>query len=101
VRQLRETAVAQLRAWGEAGATVLFGTDVGAVEADPAPEFALMREAGMSFAQILDSLTTAPARCFGAANHSGRIAQGFDADLTVFATPFDVRYTLRGGQIIG
>jgi imidazolonepropionase-like amidohydrolase len=100
VRQLRETAVTQLRAWLEGGAPVLFGTDVGAVDADPAPEFALMREAGMSFAQILNSLTTAPAQRFGCADRSGRIAQGYDADVAVFATPFDVRYTIRSGRVV-
>lgn len=100
VRQLRESAVAQLRAWIASGASVLFGTDHGAVDADPAPEFALMREAGMTFAQILDSLTTAPARRFGGSHSNGRIAPGFEADLTVFATPFDVRYTIRKGRVI-
>lgn len=100
VRQLRENAVAQLRAWLDAGATVLFGTDLGAVEPDPAPEFALMRHAGMSFAQILDSLTAAPARQFGCESTSGRIAPGYDADVTVFSTPFDVRYTICAGRIV-
>lgn len=100
VRQLRGNAIAQLRAWVDAGATVLFGTDLGAVEPDPEPEFALMRQAGMSFAQLLDSLTTAPARQFGYAATSGRIAPGYDADVTVFSTPFDVRYTIRAGRIV-
>jgi imidazolonepropionase-like amidohydrolase len=100
VRQLRENAIAQLRAWLDMGATVLFGTDLGAVEPDPAPEFALMRQAGMSFAQILDSLTAAPARQFGYEATSGRIAPGYDADVTVFSTPFDVRYTIRAGCIV-
>jgi imidazolonepropionase-like amidohydrolase len=100
VRQLRESAVTQLRAWIESGGSVLFGTDHGAVEPDPAPEFALMREAGMSFAQILDSLTTAPARRFGAQHTQGRVAAGYAADLTVFSTPFDVRYAIRVGRVI-
>lgn len=100
VRQLRDNAIAQLREWLDAGATVLFGTDLGAVEPDPEPEFALMRQAGMSFAQLLDSLTTAPARQFGYEATSGRIAPGYDADVTVFSTPFDVRYTIRAGRIV-
>ncbi|HKU67843.1 MAG TPA: amidohydrolase family protein [Candidatus Baltobacteraceae bacterium] len=100
VRHVHETAVAQLRAWLDAGAAVLFGTDVGAVEADPAPEFAMMREAGMTFAQILDSLTTAPAKRFARARKCGRIAAGYEADVTVFLTPFEVRYTIRGGRVV-
>src|SRR4030095_12218683 len=51
----------QLRAWQTAGGTVLFGTDAGAVPADPSEEYALMAEAGLSFRPILASLTTAPA----------------------------------------
>lgn len=100
VRQLRENAVQQLRAWIDAGCEVLFGTDLGAVEPDPAPEFALMREAGMTFPQILASLTTAPAKRFGVDAACGRIEPGFAADLTVFETPFDIRYTIRQGQVI-
>jgi dihydroorotase-like cyclic amidohydrolase len=54
----------------------------------------------MSFAQILDSLTTAPARRFGAQHTQGRVAAGYAADLTVFSTPFDVRYAIRVGRVI-
>lgn len=99
VHALEETAVEQLRAWNAAGCAVLFGTDYGAVGADPSREFALMRAAGMTFAQILDALTTAPAKRFGNAR-SGRIASGFEADIVAFATPFDVRYTIRRGRIL-
>ncbi len=42
-----------------------------------------MADAGMTFAQILASLTTNPAQRFGYASHSGRIAPGMDADLVV------------------
>lgn len=99
VRSLEETAAGQLRAWLDAGAAVLFGTDYGAVAADPAPEFALMRRAGMSFPQILASLTTEPAKRFGQ-NDAGRIAPGLQADVAVFETPFTVRYTLRRGRVL-
>ena len=99
VRSLEETAVEQLRAWLDAGAAVLFGTDYGAVGADPAPEFELMRRAGMSFSQILASLTTEPAKRFGKGD-CGRIAAGFQADITAFATPFDVKCTIRSGRIV-
>lgn len=42
-----------------------------------------MARAGMTFQQILASLTTNPATRFGYASHSGRIAKGMAADLVV------------------
>jgi imidazolonepropionase-like amidohydrolase len=75
---------AELRAFSQADCEVLFGTDVGYTDHyDTAMEYTLMSRAGMSFPQILASLTTAPARRFGSAGHSGRVAQGMDADLVV------------------
>jgi Amidohydrolase family len=80
----QETAVGQLRAWLGVDGVVLFGTDVGYMtDYDPAEEYVLMTESGMSFRQILASLTTAPAERFGASKQLGRIATGFAADLTV------------------
>jgi imidazolonepropionase-like amidohydrolase len=103
--QVVKTAVGQLRAWIDVGGTVLFGTDLGAVEYDPGDEYALMAEAGMDFRQILAALTTAPAQRFGEAKRLGRVAVGLQADLTVLkqdsvASLGDVRYTLRDGKII-
>lgn len=77
-----DVAVGQLRAWHASGGTVLFGTDLGATDPDPAPEYALMSAAGMSFTDVLASLTTVPASTFGAAR-AGRIAAGCDADIVV------------------
>jgi imidazolonepropionase-like amidohydrolase len=104
-----ERGIGQLRAWIAAQGVVLFGTDVGYMsEYDPTEEYALMNEAGMTFRQILGSLTTAPAERFGASKQLGRIAPGFVADLTVTRNDpaKDVRalaavqYTLRDGKII-
>ena len=67
-------AIDQLRKWIGAGATVLFGTDLGAVEYDPTEEYVLMSQAGMTFPDILASLTTTPAGFFGESK-SGRIAE--------------------------
>jgi imidazolonepropionase-like amidohydrolase len=93
--------VEQLRAWVSAGGSVLFGTDLGAVDPDPGEEYALMAQAGMSFRQILVSLTTAPAERFGKSKELGRVAAGFRADLTVFKDGLsDVQYTIRDGKII-
>jgi imidazolonepropionase-like amidohydrolase len=105
--QVANTAIGQLRAWLSTGGTVLFGTDLGAVDSDPSEEYALMAEAGMSFRQILGSLTTAPAERFGESKQRGRIAAGFHADLVALNDDpssniralADVRYTLREGKI--
>lgn len=103
-----ETELGQLRAWAGMGGTVLFGTDLGAVEYDPFDEYALMAEAGMSFRQILASLTTAPAERFGESKNLGRVAPGLKADLTVLEgdpagdlrSLTAVKYTLRDGKLI-
>jgi len=106
--KVTDTEIGQLRAWLAAEGTVLFGSDLGAVEYDPTEEYALMSEAGMTFPQILASLTTNPAERFGDANKRGRIAAGFQADLAVFHQDPAVnlralahaKYTLRAGKII-
>jgi imidazolonepropionase-like amidohydrolase len=106
--KLVNTEVGQLRAWIANGGTVLFGTDLGAVDPDPGEEYGLMAQAGMTFRQILASLTTAPAEQFGKSDGLGRVAAGFQADLVVLKSDpakdirglTDVRYTLRDGSII-
>ncbi len=101
--------IGQLRAWHESGGVILFGTDVGGMDDyDPTDEYVLMAESGMTFRQILASLTTAPAAEFGESGRLGRIAPGLAADLVVlegdpardiraFAT---VRYTIGSGKLI-
>jgi imidazolonepropionase-like amidohydrolase len=103
------TNIGQLRAWVASGGVILFGTDVGgAGDYDPGDEYALMAEAGMTFRQVLASLTTAPAERFGESGRLGRIAPGLAADIVVlngdpsrdiraFAA---VRYTIRDGKLI-
>jgi imidazolonepropionase-like amidohydrolase len=102
-------AAQQLEAFSRAGGQVLFGTDVGYIQQfDTSEEFTWMSRAGMSFPEILASLTTSPAQRFGYSTHSGRIAKGLDADLVVLrADPAQdtsafskVRYTIRGGEVI-
>jgi len=83
-------AVAQLRTWIERGGTVLFGTDLGAVDPDPALEYQLMRGAGMDSDAILASLTP-----------GARLEPGAPADLVAFDGDFaNVRYTIRGGRVV-
>jgi imidazolonepropionase-like amidohydrolase len=99
----------QLRAYSEAGGQILFGTDVGYIQQyDTSEEFTWMSRAGLSFQQILASLTTNPAERFGYAAHSGRVAKGMDADLVVLRadpaleiTAFSkVAFTIRQGKIL-
>jgi imidazolonepropionase-like amidohydrolase len=102
-------AADQLGAFYRAGGQVLFGTDVGYIQKfDTSEEFKWMSRAGMSFPDVLASLTSNPAQRFGYATHSGRIAKGYDADLVVLnADPAqniqafsNVRYTIRSGKLI-
>lgn len=104
-----DVALQQLRAYSQAGGEILFGTDVGYMSIySTADEFDLMAKAGMSFQQILASLTTAPATRFGVAKQTGRIAPGMDADIVVLAADpavdikalANVKYTLRKGKVI-
>lgn len=108
-QKIVDRAVTQLRAYNAAGGDILFGTDVGYIyQFDTSEEYALMQRAGMTFTQILASLTINPARRFGVAHHSGRIAVKMDADLTVFRgdpgadiSAFSrVSYTIRAGKVI-
>ena len=67
-----------------------------------------MSRAGMSFQEILASLTTNPTQRFGYATHSGRIAERLDADLVILSADpaqaisafSQVRYTIRRGEVI-
>jgi imidazolonepropionase-like amidohydrolase len=75
---------------------------------DPTDEYLLMQQAGLSFSQVLASLTTGPAARFARAAHSGRIAPGMDADLVVLegnperdiTTLARVRYAVRQGRVV-
>jgi len=106
---MNEVVLPQLRTYSEAGGQILFGTDVGYIEqSDTSEEFTWMSRAGMTFQQILASLTTSPAERFAFTSRSGRIAKEMDADLVVLtADPAldtsafsKVRYTIRAGKVI-
>jgi imidazolonepropionase-like amidohydrolase len=109
VQAFQDRGLEQLRAYFRAGGPVLFGTDVGYVtDYDPTEEYEQMARAGMSFRDILASLTTSPAARFGASRRKGRIAPGMDADIVLMSADpaadikafSKVRYTLRKGKII-
>jgi imidazolonepropionase-like amidohydrolase len=67
-----------------------------------------MAKADMTFRQILESLTTAPAKRFGLFEKTGRIAPGMDADIAILGSNpatdvhafSNVQYTLRTGKMI-
>lgn len=106
--RLVATAVEQLRTWMDRGGCVLFGTDLGAVEYDPADEYALMASAGATFPAILASLTTGPAQRLDGDSSRAEVRTGNPADLTIvtsdpainIAALSAVRYTIRAGEIV-
>jgi imidazolonepropionase-like amidohydrolase len=109
IERFQDAGIAQLRAYTMAGGQILFGTDVGFMtDYDPTEEYLAMARAGMTFKQILKSLTTAPAERFGMSRRTGRIAPGMNADIVVLAGDpaqdvkafSNVRYTLRKGRIV-
>ena len=82
--RVARNAAQQLKAYADAGGTILFGTDVGFIEdTDTTRELRLMADAGLDWRAILASLTTAPAARYGFATRKGRVAAGMDADLVV------------------
>lgn len=98
-----------VREYSRLGGQILFGTDVGwSTNYDPTGEYVLMGTAGLSWREILATLTTAPAQRFGEDRRRGRIAPGMDADLVVLAKDpvqdvrafSDVRVTIRAGRVI-
>lgn len=91
------------------GGDLWFGTDVGYLDDDdPADEFALLRRAGLSFDQILASLTTSPVKRLPGGDQRGKVEAGMIADLVVLdGDPANdpqawtkVRYVLRNGRTI-
>ena len=99
----------EVRTFARQGGEILFGTDVGYLpDFDHAIEYERMAGAGLSWREILTSLTTAPAARFGEAERRGRVAVGLEADLTLLGSDpasssrafADVRYAIRAGRVI-
>lgn len=91
------------------GGDILFGTDVGYHQMYSARrEYEALQKAGLTWQQILASLTTTPARRFDEHSRRGQLAPGMDGDVVVLGTDpradpqafMDVRYTIRGGKVI-
>lgn len=74
----------RLRRMVELGVPLLFGTDAGVQGApfsDQVGSLALYRWAGLSPAQVVETVTTASARAIGLGDRTGRLRPGLAADL--------------------
>jgi imidazolonepropionase-like amidohydrolase len=107
-KQFVQAGVNELKSYFDQGGTILFGTDVGYTQHyDTTEEYIQMARSGMTWREILASLTTNPATFFKT-RHTGEIAEGDDADLVVLSADpaSDVRnfaqvdYTIRAGKVI-
>ena len=106
-RQFVQSGVSELKTYFDQGGTILFGTDVGYTQHyDTTEEYVLMAKSGMTWRDLLASLTTNPATFFKAG--AGQLAKGAAADLVVLSgdPASDVRnfakveYTIRAGKVI-
>ena len=108
--EINQGILHEVKSYADAGGRIMFGTDVGYLTnyADLTREFDLLSRAGLTFPQILASLTTSPAERLGFASTSGRLRKGMDADLVVLeADPAKdvmafsrVQMTIRRGKVI-
>ncbi len=103
-----QRGVNELKVFFEQGGTVLFGTDVGYTQHyDTTEEYVLMAKSGMTWRDILASLTTNPATYFKH-TRTEELVTGDDADIVVLdADPASdmrnfakVDYTIRTGKVI-
>jgi imidazolonepropionase-like amidohydrolase len=103
-----QKGVDELKSYFDEGGTILFGTDVGYTQHyDTGEEYALMAKSGMTWHDILASLTSTPATFFKA-GHTGELIAGNNADLVILAADpaSDVRNlarvdtTIRAGKVI-
>lgn len=65
----------------------------------------LLRYTDRGMAGLAKAASTNPARLLGLDDHKGRIASGYDADLTLFKMPegegpLDIQATVRGGNLV-
>jgi imidazolonepropionase-like amidohydrolase len=99
----------EVRDYAQLGGQILFGTDVGYLpDYDPLREYQLMEAAGLTWRQVLASLTTNPASRFHASGHRGSVEPGMEGDLVVLGSDpsrdvgafTDVRYAIKSGQVI-
>jgi imidazolonepropionase-like amidohydrolase len=89
IKKFYEVALPNLKKLEDAGVTIAAGTDAGNIGTIHGPalfrEFQLMREAGLTPMQILQSATSNAAQLFGGDTgaHIGKIDAGYFADLVI------------------
>lgn len=100
--------VEEVRQFHQAGGLILFGTDAGYIQRyNPVEEYGWLARAGLSWRDVLASLTTNPAAKFGESARRGRVEAGMVADLVVLGSDpasgvqalSDVRATIRNGSM--
>lgn len=83
-KHFRKVSAQQVAAFAKAGGRMLFGTDAGYMtQYDPTPEYLAMQAAGLTFPQILASLTTASAEVFEKDRAKGTLTVGGDMTLVM------------------
>jgi len=100
----------EVKSYSDIGGQIMFGTDIGFLTDYPSltKEFGYLARAGLTFSQILATLTTVPAARLGLADSTGAIKKGLDADLVVLdgdpakdqSAFYHVALTIRQGNII-
>jgi imidazolonepropionase-like amidohydrolase len=100
----------EVRSYANVGGQIMFGTDIGYLTdyAALTKEYEYLGRAGLTFPQILASLTTTPASRLGYADRTGQVRRGMDADLVLLegdpahdTNAFaHVALTIRKGRII-
>src|SRR6185312_12441519 len=89
IKKTYDVALKNLKTLEDAGVTIAAGTDAGNIGTIHGPalfrEFQLMKEAGLTPMQILQSATSNAAQLFGGETgaHIGRIEKGYFADIVV------------------
>jgi imidazolonepropionase-like amidohydrolase len=105
-----DSILGEVKSYSDVHGQIMFGTDIGYLTDYSAltKEYGYMARAGLTFPQILASLTTTPAARLGYAPRTGQIKKGMDADLTLLEGDpardinafAHVALTIRMGQII-
>ena len=100
----------EVKSYSDIGGRIMFGTDIGFLTDYPSltKEFGYLARAGLTFPQILASLTTVPAARLGLADSTGAIKKGLDADLLILdgdpakdqSAFYHVALTIRQGRMI-
>lgn len=105
-----ESILKEVQSYSDVHGQIMFGTDIGYLTDYSAltKEYGYMARAGLTFPQILASLTTAPAARLGYGGRTGQIKPGMDADLTLLEGDpardinafAHVALTIRMGQVL-